>query len=103
MVSSTVKLIQDALDSNQVVVFSKTYCPYCVRAKKLLDQKKIAYELFELDLRDDGNELHSQIINLTKQRTVPNIFINGSSIGGCDNLMQAERSGKLDQLLAQKL
>lgn len=82
----------------QVVIYTTRICPYCVRAKQLLQRKGIAYE--EVDVSNDY-ATRMQLVERTKQRTVPQIFINDQHIGGCDDLYALERQGALDPLLAQ--
>ena len=81
---------------NQVEVFSKDNCPYCVRAKALLASKDVSYE--EIDVSRDSDMLVS-MMQRSKQRTVPQIFINGQSIGGYDDLAKLNKNGELDQIL----
>lgn len=70
-----------------VVVFSKTYCPYCTRAKN--DLKKIGITPFvvELDELDDGASIQQELLERTGQRTVPSVWVNGNFIGGSDDLV----------------
>ncbi len=82
----------------QVTLYTTPICPYCVRAKQLLQRKGVAYE--EIDLSRD-NELRMDIMRKTGQRTVPQIFIGEQHIGGSDDLYALEREGRLDALLAQ--
>jgi glutaredoxin 3 len=83
----------------KVEIYSTQYCPYCVRAKALLKGKGVGFE--EIDVTDDP-ELRARMVALAGgRRTVPQIFINGEIIGGCDELYALERSGQLDLLLAQ--
>ena len=83
----------------KVEVYSTSYCPYCMRAKALLASKGVEFE--EIDVTDDP-ELRAQMVKLAGgRRTVPEIFINGEIIGGCDELYELEISGELDLLLAQ--
>ena len=79
-----------------VVIYTSGSCPYCVRAKALLDQKKIAYTEIRVDEHPEKRE---EMIDLTNRRTVPQIFINGQPIGGCDDLYALNQSHQLDQLL----
>jgi glutaredoxin 3 len=81
-----------------VVIYTTSICPYCVRAKMLFQRKGVSYE--EIDVSRD-NELRLKLMEQTKQRTVPQIFINDKHIGGCDDLYALERQGALDPLLAQ--
>ncbi|XP_065878658.1 glutaredoxin [Euphorbia lathyris] len=98
MASSKAK---ELVSSNPVVVFSKTYCPYCVSVKKLLDQLGAKYQAVELDTQNDGAEIQSALAEWTGQRTVPNVFIGGKHIGGCDSTTSMHNQGKLLPLLTQ--
>lgn len=80
-----------------VVIYITPICPYCVRAKSLLKQKGVEWR--EIDVSRDDNE-RMALMARTKQRTVPQIFINGQHIGGSDDLYALERAGRLDALLA---
>ncbi|EXJ95901.1 glutaredoxin 3 [Capronia coronata CBS 617.96] len=88
---------QQIIEQNPVVVFSKSYCPYCRASKSLLDQKHAKYYLLELDEVDDGPAIQDALEEITGQRTVPNIFIGHKHIGGNSDL-QAKK-GQLDGLL----
>lgn len=81
----------------KVVVYTTRICPYCVRAKQLLQRKGVAYD--EIDVSDDF-DARRELVARTGQRTVPQIFINAQPIGGCDELYALERAGQLDPLLA---
>jgi len=81
----------------KVVVYTTEYCPYCVRAKALLQHKGVSYE--EIDVgADDAQREH--MIQASGRRTVPQIFINDTPIGGYDELAALDRQGELDKLLA---
>lgn len=83
--------------SQQVVIYSSTFCPYCVRAKMLLDKKKIDYTEKNLD-RDRA--LRAEMTQKSGGRTsVPQIWIGEHHVGGCDELFALERAGKLDEML----
>jgi len=79
-----------------VVIYSTQVCPYCVRAKQLFQRKGVSYR--EIDVSFDQAE-RMALVARTKQRTVPQIFINDQHIGGCDELYALERNGQLDPLL----
>lgn len=81
-----------------VVMYRTPICPYCVRAKMLLKRKGVPFK--EIDVSGDWDK-RAWLAEATGQRTVPQIFINGRSIGGCDELYLLERQGKLDGLLAE--
>ncbi|KAJ3085332.1 hypothetical protein HK102_000107 [Quaeritorhiza haematococci] len=89
------------IDNNAVVVFSKTYCPYCVKAKGLFDRLNVKYVAVELDTRNDGSQIQGYLAQKTGQRTVPNIFIKKQHIGGCDDLHSLHANGQLQKLIAQ--
>ena len=82
-----------------VVMYAKTTCPYCHRARALLDEKGV--QNLELILIDRDPSRRPEMIERAGGRTtVPQIFIDGQHVGGCDDLMALERAGKLDPLLA---
>ncbi|KAM9361722.1 thioredoxin reductase 3 [Symphorus nematophorus] len=92
--------IQQLIDSNQVMVFSKSYCPYCVKVKDLFKELKVECNVVELDLIEDGTNYQEMLLEMTGQKTVPNVFINKTHLGGCDKTMQAHKDGSLQQLLS---
>ena len=82
----------------KVEIYTKFTCGFCLRAKRLLDMKKIPYEEIAVDL---GGPRKAEMVDRSGGRmTVPQIFINGRHVGGCDDLMALEMQGKLDELLA---
>ena len=82
----------------KVEIYTKLTCGFCYRAKKLLDMKKVPYEEYSVDF---GGAKKAEMIQRAGGRmTVPQVFINGRHIGGCDELMELEYQGKLDELLA---
>ncbi|WP_022955049.1 glutaredoxin 3 [Perlucidibaca piscinae] len=81
----------------KVVIYTTHICPYCVRAKMLLQRKGVTYE--EIDVSDDA-DTRQMLVQRTGRRTVPQIFINDQPIGGSDELHALERAGRLDDLLA---
>merc|ERR1712230_159215 len=88
---------QQIIDDNSVVVFSKSYCPYCRASKSLLNEKHAKYFLMELDEVDDGAAIQDALEEITGQRSVPNIFIAQKHIGGNSDLQS--KKGQLDDLL----
>ena len=81
-----------------VEIYTWRACPFCIRAKQLLDRKGVNYTEFAID----GDEAaRSAMANKSGgRRSVPQVFINGEHMGGCDELYGLERSGQLDGLLA---
>jgi glutaredoxin 3 len=81
----------------RIEIYTKSFCPYCARAKKLLGDKGASYEEYEISA---GGEKRQEMIQRAGGRTtVPQIFIDGRHVGGSDDLMGLEREGKLDSLL----
>jgi len=99
--SSPKDIVENAIAQNTIVVFSKSWCPYCRKAKKLLATEYAGSEatILELDERDDGDELQDYLQEKTGQRSVPNIFINGHHIGGSDALTARHNRGEIQTLL----
>lgn len=84
--------------SQRVVVYVTDYCPYCTRAKSLLERRGIAYD--EVDVSNDPDK-RAWLVSTTKRRTVPQIFIDGTPVGGSDDLHALDRSGKLAEMMAR--
>ncbi len=82
---------------SEVTLYTTRVCPYCVRAKALLDRRGIPYR--EIDVSDDA-ETRAWLVQRTGLRTVPQIFIDGEPCGGCDDLHALDRSGELARRLA---
>ncbi|KAF9055727.1 glutaredoxin [Panaeolus papilionaceus] len=98
---SVKQLVDDAISSNKITVFSKTWCPYCKRVKGLLSQKfpDVETKIIELDEVEDGSAIQQYLMDKTQQRTVPNVFFGGEHIGGCDDTFAAEKDGRLTALV----
>lgn len=95
-----IDLTQKLAVSSSVFVASKSYCPYCTSAKKLLQQKGVKnIKVIELDDMADGSSVQDALYEITGQRTVPNIFIGGKHVGGNSELQVLERQGKLTEML----
>ena len=92
--------IQQTVAAQPVVVYSKSWCPFCTECKELLDSMEQPYTVVELDQRDDGDAVQAALLSLTRQRTVPNVFVGGQHLGGNDDTQKAAASGKLAELLA---
>lgn len=81
-----------------IEMYTKTFCPFCIRAQHLLDTKGVPYDLYVIGF--DGPKRDEMIERAKGRTTVPQIFIDGQHVGGCDELMRLEREGRLDALLA---
>ncbi len=84
---------------HQVVVFSKSFCPFCKKTKELLEDLKIDATVYELNKMDDGADIQAALLDLSGQKTVPNVFIKGEHLGGNDDTQAAAKSGKLQEML----
>lgn len=82
----------------EVVIYTTSWCPYCIRAKSLLSKKSVDYREINVEERP---ELRSWIQKRSGQRTVPQVFVNGQSLGGYSELSTLDQKGKLDELLAR--
>lgn len=96
--------IDSFIAEHPVAMFSFTTCPFCRRAKDLLDEKGIPYKAIELDELEGnvGNEIRASLGRKTGRTSVPSIFIGGNYIGGCNDgpgLLPLEKSGELDRML----
>ncbi|WVQ76815.1 glutaredoxin [Cryptococcus sp. DSM 104548] len=81
-------LVDKTIADNKVVVFSKSYCPYCKRAKQYLAEDTKDIVILELDEREDGSQIQAYLPTITGFSTVPQIFINKESIGGSSDLLK---------------
>ena len=82
----------------KVEIFTTKVCPYCVRAKALLKRKGAAFS--EVDVSEDDDLMADMLKRTGGRQTVPQIFIDGRHIGGCDDLYALDAKGGLDPLLA---
>jgi glutaredoxin 3 len=81
-----------------VTLYTTRFCPFCVRAKMLLDSKKVEYQEIAVDYDAQQRQTMQR---LSGQRTVPQIWIREQHVGGCDELYQLEREGRLDAMLGE--
>ena len=82
----------------QVTIYTKPYCPFCIRAVSLLEQKGAAFT--EIEAAFDPDKRQEMMTRSGGRATFPQIFIGEDHIGGCDDMLALERDGKLDALLA---
>lgn len=85
--------------ANPCIVYSKTYCPYCSDVKDLMKQLNVDAKIIELDTIADGDDVQAALMEVSGMRTVPQVFVGGELIGGCDDTLAAYRSGTLEKLL----
>jgi glutaredoxin 3 len=81
----------------KVEIYTKTFCGFCVRARHLLESKGVKFDEYVID--GGGPKREEMIQRANGRTTVPQIFIDGRHVGGCNDLYGLEREGKLDELL----
>jgi len=86
----------DAMSSNEIVMYSTAWCPYCVRAKSLLERKGLAFREIRVD--ENPAERDVMLARTGGRRSVPQIFIGDRHVGGFDELYALDKSGELDTL-----
>ena len=84
---------------SKVTIYTKPYCPFCIRAVDLLEKKGVAFT--EIEAAFDPGKRQEMIQRAGGRATFPQIFVGDHHIGGCDDMMALERAGKLDALLTQ--
>ena len=82
----------------EILIYTKSTCPYCLAAKDLLTQKKAPFKEISVDGQPDAQS--AMAVKANGRRSVPQIFIGATHVGGCDDLYALDASGKLDALLA---
>lgn len=90
---------KEQIKSTHVLIYSKTTCPFCTKVKKLFSVQCVDYTSIELDEMDNCAEVQGVLNTISGQRTVPNVFINGKHVGGCDTVVAMYSSGQLARLL----
>jgi glutaredoxin 3 len=97
--ASSKAFVKKTISSHKIVIFSKSYCPYCRRAKGVFEELKQKPFVVELDQREDGSDIQDALGEIVGRRTVPQVFINGKHLGGSDDTIEAYESGELAKLL----
>eukprot|EP00241_Pyramimonas_parkeae_P011728 CAMPEP_0114261846 /NCGR_PEP_ID=MMETSP0058-20121206/21392_1 /TAXON_ID=36894 /ORGANISM="Pyramimonas parkeae, CCMP726" /LENGTH=221 /DNA_ID=CAMNT_0001377483 /DNA_START=77 /DNA_END=742 /DNA_ORIENTATION=+ len=100
-------MMAEQIEDNDVLVYSFSTCPFCKKAKAALEEENIEYTAYELDqMGKEGYQIRAELAELTGRTSMPNIFIGGNSIGGCNDgtpgLMPLIASGELELLLPSK-
>lgn len=93
-------LKQSKQNTPQIVIYTKSYCPYCVKAKRLFQGKGLDYT--EIDVENNATLLQEMLSKSLGSKTVPQIFFGDKHIGGCDDLYALEESGELDKIISLK-
>jgi glutaredoxin 3 len=102
MASDTADYVDDQISSNEVMVFSKSYCPFCDSTKRLFENMDgVDANIVEVDQADDGDGITAALLDKTGQRTFPNVFVKGTHIGGNDETQLAAKMGKIKKILSE--
>ena len=94
------ELIDTPVSNHKIVIFSKTYCPFCKRAKALFDALNEEYLVIELNEMLEGEAIQAALLERTGQKTVPHVYVGERHLGGYNETKALEESGELAQLLA---
>jgi glutaredoxin 3 len=92
-------LVNKQIAFEKVLIYSKTYCPFATKAKKLLIGKGLSPTVVELDTIENGKKMQEALESITGQKTVPSIFVGGMHVGGSSELIKSDKSGVLDSML----
>mmetsp|Transcript_24549 Transcript_24549/g.21732 ORF Transcript_24549/g.21732 Transcript_24549/m.21732 type:complete len:103 (+) Transcript_24549:186-494(+) len=93
--------ITKIFEKGKVFMFSKSYCPFCVQAKKVFDDLGIKYDYIECDEKPLNSGQLQKLKQLSGISTYPNIFIGTKSVGGCSELKALKSNGKLKGILSE--
>ena len=93
----TLGIKEDTTRSREIIVYTIHNCPFCVKAKKLLDKKDIYYD--EINVQEQPEKMEEMLKYSSGRKSFPQIFILGTHVGGCYDLYKLEEEGKLDTLL----
>lgn len=93
------QIVEKCIAENKVMVFSKSFCPFCHKIKDLFNRINVPFEVLELDIVENGSAIQAALLAKSGQRTVPNVYINGEHVGGADDTMAAHANGDLMKLI----
>merc|ERR1711934_302918 len=93
------ELVKTSINGSKVFVFSKSFCPFCHRAKAALKDLNVSFDAMELDQRQDGSSIQDALKDLTGGRSVPRVFVGGEFVGGCDDTLAQISAGTLQEKL----
>jgi len=93
------QLVEQYIQQSKVIIFSKSFCPFCKQVKELFKQLGVNYVALELDLIDNGAEVQTSLLARSGQKTVPNTYINGVHLGGASDTFAKHKAGELMPML----
>jgi len=94
--------INQLVNQDKVVIFSKTSCPYCFDAKEVFDKIGQKYTVVELNNHPQGPQVQDALKEMTGARTVPRVFVNGQCIGGGSDTVNMYKTGNLEKILSKE-
>jgi glutaredoxin 3 len=101
-VNDPVAFAKNEIATNDIMIFSKSYCPYCDATKATFAKMDgVKPKIIELDVVENGPAIQAALQEMTGQRTVPNVFVKGTHIGGNDDTQLAVKMGKIKKMLGQ--
>lgn len=83
--------------TKKIIIYTKSYCPYCVKAKQLLKNKNVSFT--EIDITNNQSLIEEMLLKSSGRKTVPQIFIDDTHVGGCDDLYALNDKGELDKII----
>ena len=83
--------------TKKIIIYTKSYCPYCIKAKQLLKNKNVNFT--EIDITNNQSLIEEMLLKSSGRKTVPQIFIDDFHVGGCDDLYALNDKGELNKLL----
>ncbi|CAI2383514.1 unnamed protein product [Moneuplotes crassus] len=90
-----VKVVKSHIQEYPMLMYVKSTCPYCKKAKELMEKGQVDYKKFVLDQLEEGRFIKEALVEITGQRTVPNIFIAGKHIGGFSDINELHEKNEL--------
>ncbi|CCH46448.1 Glutaredoxin-C6 [Wickerhamomyces ciferrii] len=94
-----VSKVKSLIESNSIFIASKTYCPFCQETLATFKDLNVQPYILQLNTIDDGSDIQDALAEITGQKTVPNVFIDGKHIGGNSDVQSLKRSGELKKAL----
>lgn len=91
--------VEQAIAANKVCMLSWEQCPYCVRAKAILEPIAPDLKVYLIDKMSNGDEIKNAVYKKYNHETVPAIFIDGNFIGGCSDIQELQQQGKLEAMV----
>eukprot|EP00039_Didymoeca_costata_P020186 m.340389 g.340389 ORF g.340389 m.340389 type:complete len:155 (+) comp19263_c0_seq1:185-649(+) len=85
--------------SDEILIFSKSFCPYCNATKLAMKMNSYKYQAYELDKRNDTSQCQEELGKITGGTSVPRVFVHGEFVGGADDTMEKMTSGEFEKLL----